>query len=710
MRRFSYFSLIVFLAVNFIWAREVRVHQAAVKKGVKVSPKITIQQLNPIEPMRPWAAYPVSRGLAKSPNGLMKTAAGTNRQIATSGNGYGWLNPMTREIDRYAGTDVDLGTQIDFIAVSYRGADASQIFESEVDVANGLATGTVYTASVPLNDQIGGIGGRYPAMVALDRPFVSFNQYMSGDITTTPPISHPYTICSYGTYGSNGDLWTTPDYQMDVGWLNPTLNSFLAYKENRLWNGPVTIVKDGSGQYRYLSVYDTWYSDVERQQYGVQTEKYIFTARSSDPANNGWTFGWNEGYDPVWIDTAQVSLPRCGVAMNSSGFGVVAGPGHLGWHNPDSGYYYNKTRITYSITTDYGHTWSAWDTVSLVAIGIPSYIDSADHWIMWDTTATGDTVWYNGPAFMGVNFDMSVMVDDSNNIYVAFNSLWGVPGTNGWYPNYRYSGVLLAKKPYNQPWQGSRIAYNNGIWVGDDYFTDRSNYFFDSEVQISQDEMGNIYAAWLDRRHNQVQISQFNRYDDPETYGNRSTFKTDIYAAHSVDGGGSFSDPINLTDSPALDEYELNLSIRSANQNTRGDYGKIWYAYCLADTASGNPATDAYIELSNAVWVGEASNFNPPAAIGDGEAVVREFTLAQNYPNPFNPTTTIEFVPDVAGKATLTVFNTAGEKVATIFQGQVQKGQQYKVTFDGRNLASGVYFYQLKTENQIATKKMVLLK
>ncbi|NOX89485.1 MAG: T9SS type A sorting domain-containing protein [Calditrichaeota bacterium] len=712
MRRFIYASFVMLLAISFLMARDLKVNKMALTKGAKVSAKIDLNQKNPLEPMYPYAVYPVSKG--KSQNlAKMQAAAGTNRNIATSGNGYGWLNPMVREIDRYAGLDADLGTDIDFIAVSYRGADASQIMESEVDVSAGLATGTLFTTSAPINDGFSGVGGRYPCMVALDRPFVSFNQYVSGDGQTTPTISHPYTMTSWGTYGANGDAWTTPDFQMDVGWLNPTLNSFTSNKENRLWNGPVSIVKDASDYYRYVSVYETWYSDVERSLYGVQNEKYIFNARSiSDYAADGWVYGWDEGHDPVWIDTAEVSLPRCGVSINSSGFGVIAGPGHLGWHHPDSGYYYNKTKITYSITTDYGLTWSAWDTVEFVGeLGIPGYIHGSDKWIMWDTTATGDTIWYDGPAFVGTNFDMSVMVDDNNTIYVAFNSLWGVPGDNGWYPNYRYSGVLLARKPSGGSWVGSRIAYNNGIWQGDDYISGMSNYFFDSEVQISRDEMGNLYASWLDRRHNQVQISNFNRYSDPETYGNSGTFKTDIYAAHSIDGGDYWSDPINLTDTPALDEYELNMSIRSANQNSRGDYGKIWYAYCLADTASGDPATDSYIELSNAVWVGEASNFNPPAAIGDGNAsVVRDFALRQNYPNPFNPTTTIEFVPLTTGKVTLTVYNAAGQEVANLFNGEVQKNRPYQVIFSGQNLASGIYFYQLKTEKNTEIKKMVLIK
>jgi len=153
------------------------------------------------------------------------------------------------------------------------------------------------------------------------------------------------------------------------------------------------------------------------------------------------------------------------------------------------------------------------------------------------------------------------------------------------------------------------------------------------------------------------------------------------------------------------------MSKSSANQDVRGNYGKIWYAYCLADTANGDPSKDAYIELANFDYIGEVSNFNEPAAVEDEQPkVVRDFGLQQNYPNPFNPTTTIAFTPKKSGKAKLVVFNAAGQEVATLFNGQVQKGTPYQLKFDAGNLASGIYFYQLQMGNKTEVKKMVLLK
>ncbi|MCW8811500.1 MAG: YCF48-related protein [Ignavibacteriaceae bacterium] len=86
-----------------------------------------------------------------------------------------------------------------------------------------------------------------------------------------------------------------------------------------------------------------------------------------------------------------------------------------------------------------------------------------------------------------------------------------------------------------------------------------------------------------------------------------------------------------------------------------------------------------------------------------------EFSLSQNYPNPFNPITTIQYSIPESGNVSLKVFNTLGEEVAELVNEYQQPGI-YKVNFNGENLSSGIYFYQINESDYIETKKMVIIK
>jgi len=85
------------------------------------------------------------------------------------------------------------------------------------------------------------------------------------------------------------------------------------------------------------------------------------------------------------------------------------------------------------------------------------------------------------------------------------------------------------------------------------------------------------------------------------------------------------------------------------------------------------------------------------------------YALMQNYPNPFNPGTTIKFSLPSSSYATLKIYNALGEEVALLLDKELTTGT-YEVGWNATGLPSGVYFYQLKTEGFIETKKMLLLK
>ena len=86
-----------------------------------------------------------------------------------------------------------------------------------------------------------------------------------------------------------------------------------------------------------------------------------------------------------------------------------------------------------------------------------------------------------------------------------------------------------------------------------------------------------------------------------------------------------------------------------------------------------------------------------------------EYALEQNYPNPFNPTTTIKFAIPEATNVRLVIYNALGQKVAELVNSKLETGR-YSYRWDASNAASGMYIYELRTDNFISVKKMVLLK
>lgn len=92
---------------------------------------------------------------------------------------------------------------------------------------------------------------------------------------------------------------------------------------------------------------------------------------------------------------------------------------------------------------------------------------------------------------------------------------------------------------------------------------------------------------------------------------------------------------------------------------------------------------------------------------------IKKLTL-DNYPNPFNPTTTISYNIPHEGKVFLEIYNIKGQLVKQLVSGSQPEGY-YEVNWNGRDgndkiVSSGLYFYKLKTEDKIISKKMLLLK
>ena len=165
---------------------------------------------------------------------------------------------------------------------------------------------------------------------------------------------------------------------------------------------------------------------------------------------------------------------------------------------------------------------------------------------------------------------------------------------------------------------------------------------------------------------------------------------------------------------------------RTAGDGTEGDL--IHVTYELADGASlpdqvtfyfglaNLPGTSMDPELLNVVC-GYPDADNPVAVstsamgIDGNETIPDEFALNQNYPNPFNPSTQISFdVPQGGEYIMLNIYNILGQNVSTLVNGVMNPGtytMEWNATDEAGNpVASGIYFYELRSSSFIARKKM----
>lgn len=103
--------------------------------------------------------------------------------------------------------------------------------------------------------------------------------------------------------------------------------------------------------------------------------------------------------------------------------------------------------------------------------------------------------------------------------------------------------------------------------------------------------------------------------------------------------------------------------------------------------------------------------FDSPTGLSDDNAnyIPANYLLEQNYPNPFNPATSISYQIIKPGNVNLSVYDLLGQKISTIINTRQAPGR-YSVEFNAERLNSGIYFYSIKTNDFIDTKKMLLIK
>ncbi len=183
-------------------------------------------------------------------------------------------------------------------------------------------------------------------------------------------------------------------------------------------------------------------------------------------------------------------------------------------------------------------------------------------------------------------------------------------------------------------------------------------------------------------------------------------------------GQGIYDRRIQLTNGFSNVTIIGNFDVTARNVNPNFQSTGKWYDFFSGDSITVTNTQENILLQPSEFHIYSTQKFFIPeqGILTDIENPINnetptKFELSQNYPNPFNPSTEIKFSLPQDSHVKLELFNTLGEKVATLIDKEMTAGSHnYQLSISNYQLPSGVYFYKLQSGSFSETKKMILLK
>jgi hypothetical protein len=508
----------------------------------------------------------------------------------------------------------------------------------------------------------------------------------------------------------------------------------------RRYNGPDDFIDEAHA----IAVDDSGNVYVTGESYSSDTHFDYTTIKYYPNGDTAWVRRYNGPGNR--IDYA------CALAVDDSGNVYVTG------YSDGNGTYVDYATIKYD---SYGNElWArrydglanSFDGAEAIAVDAFGYVyvtgksvgDSLT--VQWDYATvkyrpTGDTVWvrrYCGPGYW--NEAVAIAVDDFGNVYVTGMSAatggidyeyatvkYDSLGTQLWVGRYNGTGdyqdfakAVVVDDSGNvyvtgQGWEAksgeefATVKYDvNGIelWVRRYHGTGNG---FNRAYDIGMDDFGNIYVTGIsyatETKSDYATIKYLPNGDTAwvRRYDNQENVWDEVYSL-AVQGCGD----IYVVGTSGTIKYDTDGNLLWVG---------LWGGVDIILDGSNNVCV-----VGNDVSTG-ASDYLTVKYVQTGTDIMDEtaerekpsaFTLSQNYPNPFNQTTKIEFTLAKSGVVSLNIYDILGRKVRTLVSEHLSSGYK-SVLWDGKNdsgkdVASGIYFYQLKVGDFSETKKLVLLK
>jgi len=307
----------------------------------------------------------------------------------------------------------------------------------------------------------------------------------------------------------------------------------------------------------------------------------------------------------------------------------------------------------------------------------------------------------------------SALSFDNMRIYVADNVNYYDPAlTNGYYNSSKYLLSAINAIPSYINWGGvpNPTPLRTEIWMNtrtQHLFADHHGPFIEARTSTANPGLTTPSIASADIVDSMAVWNQ-NLYGDtrfPVTAALTTTkYEFGDYDPLTIPG-------VKTEDGSGITKFtDLTESFKTTSGPTSGIDGLpvgslIWDDAQNTAFMAGSP-TDRFNQAKAQYIVDGGST---SVSTNPGAGVPLRFSVAQNYPNPFNPSTVIEFTLSKQANVDLKVYNVLGQEVATLAHGILPAGL-HSVTFNAKDLASGVYFYRLTADQFTSVMKMALVK
>lgn len=303
------------------------------------------------------------------------------------------------------------------------------------------------------------------------------------------------------------------------------------------------------------------------------------------------------------------------------------------------------------------------------------------------------------------NDENAVVVSETGIVYVAWldgrtqgisMDVYGQKLTSSGVPLLADSGVLMATLVDDFMVNPITLVYDDGLWMiyGKETGHLESNLYankFDESLERVLGEDGVHLGAQQTFTFRQSTVADgeggiFTAFGiHPETGGS-------IIRATHLNASGIATDPYWTENGVICDTLGAQYSPTVAAGVEPDQFFCFWN-----DSRTAGQLFGQYVDE-------EYSSTKPPVA-----PIVLQVSLSQNYPNPFNAATEIVFSLPRAMKATLQVYDVTGRLVRTLAEEQFMAGE-HRIAFDAKDIASGIYFYELRAVHETIARKMLLLK